>query len=86
MENVIIINLLFFILSHAEDGPAVENFDGSQYWYVDDKLHRLDGPALICPVFGNEWWINGVRLSKEKENIMNIWWENRTRDTVKGNP
>ena len=30
--------------------------DGSKAWYVDDKLHRLDGPAIEYPDGGKEWY------------------------------
>ena len=29
------------------DGPAVECLDGSQHFYVDGELHRMDGPAVV---------------------------------------
>lgn len=30
---------------HREDGPAVENTDGTTYWYFNNKYHRTNGPA-----------------------------------------
>ena len=35
--------------------------DGTQEWRVNGKLHRLDGPAIICPDGGQAWFVNGQR-------------------------
>lgn len=61
---------------HRTDGPAIEYSDGYKCWYFNDKKHRVDGPA---EEFNNHklWWINGERLSPEKEIILNKWWENK---------
>ncbi len=31
---------------HREDGPAVEWYDGTKYWYINGLCHRIDGPAI----------------------------------------
>jgi hypothetical protein len=45
---------------HREDGPAFVMGDGDvQEYYQHDRLHRVNGPAVI----GNgrkEWWFNGL--------------------------
>ncbi|MFZ6673696.1 hypothetical protein [Undibacterium sp. Xuan67W] len=55
---------------HCENGPAKINFkknvDGSltiqqKSWYLNDELHREDGPAIEYSDGGKEWWINGER-------------------------
>jgi hypothetical protein len=28
-----------------EDGPALVNSDGSEFWYLENQLHRVGGPA-----------------------------------------
>jgi hypothetical protein len=33
--------------------------DGSEQWWVDGKLHRLDGPALNYANGTQEWWVDG---------------------------
>ena len=56
---------------HREDGPAVEWFEGSKYWYIDGKLHREDGPACEWADErrrSNEWYINGKRHREEEFN------------------
>jgi hypothetical protein len=35
--------------------------DGSQEWYVNGQLHRLDGPARVGAEGTQEWWVNGKR-------------------------
>ena len=50
---------------HREDGPAytafTKNLEEDWYtkmWYVNNKRHRMDGPAYIGYNI-EEWWING---------------------------
>ena len=45
---------------HRLDGPAIiEHADGYKAWYVDGKLHRLDGPAREWADGDKKWYING---------------------------
>ena len=44
---------------HREDGPAIENEDGTKCWYVDGKLHREDGPAFDWDGGSKAWYIDG---------------------------
>ncbi len=37
---------------------------GTQFWYINGKLHREDGPAIIYPNGGEDWYING-KLHRE---------------------
>ncbi len=32
---------------------------GTKYWYLNDKLHREDGPAVEGTGGYKEWWLNG---------------------------
>jgi hypothetical protein len=32
--------------------------DGSKAWYVDDKLHRLDGPAIEGADGSKQWYVD----------------------------
>ena len=33
--------------------------DGSKQWYMDGKLHRVDGPARVWPNGTKQWYFNG---------------------------
>jgi hypothetical protein len=33
--------------------------DGTREWYLNDKLHREDGPAFECSNGGKIWYLNG---------------------------
>ena len=33
---------------------------GNQYWYLNNKLHREDGPAYEGVDGTKEWWVNGL--------------------------
>jgi len=35
--------------------------DGDRYWYLNDELHREDGPAIECANGYKAWYLNGVR-------------------------
>ena len=54
-------------LDHREDGPAIENYDGSLEWRCHGVIHRLDGPAVIELDGQCEYWINGSRISSSAE-------------------
>ena len=32
---------------------------GTKRWYLNDKLHREDGPAIVYATGGKSWYING---------------------------
>jgi Mor family transcriptional regulator len=32
---------------------------GTKHWYLNDKRHREDGPAMEYAYGGKEWYING---------------------------
>ena len=51
---------------HRLDGPAIEWFDGSKYYYQDDQLHRTDGPAVEWANGSKEYWIDGQLLKNKK--------------------
>jgi hypothetical protein len=46
---------------HREDGPAVEEYSGSKYWYLDGKRHRVDGPAVEEYGGSKYWYLHGKR-------------------------
>ena len=33
--------------------------DGNKYWYLNGKLHRVDGPAVECSDGTKYWYLNG---------------------------
>ena len=35
--------------------------DGTKFWYLDDKLHREDGPAIECANGTKGWYLNDKR-------------------------
>ncbi len=51
---------------HREDGPAIKNPNGDEFWYRHGVLHREDGPAVICFELGIGWYIKGVRFYKKE--------------------
>ena len=45
---------------HRDDGPAVEEKNGTKEWWVNGKLHREDGPAIEYPNGTKNWCLNGM--------------------------
>lgn len=35
--------------------------DGTKIWYVKNKIHREDGPAVEYPDGTKEWWLKNTR-------------------------
>ena len=40
--------------------------DGGQSWYLNDQLHREEGPAVICADGGQEWYLYGDLVTEEE--------------------
>ena len=55
---------------HREDGPAVENSDGTRIWCKNDKWHREDGPTCIHSDGTFSYYLFNKSFSKE-----NYWKE-----------
>jgi len=44
-----------------------ENYGaGNKLWYLNDKLHREDGPAIEYANGDKEWYLNGKALTEER--------------------
>ncbi len=39
---------------------------GAKYWYLNDKLHREDGPAVECAKGYKSWYLNGKKVTEEE--------------------
>jgi hypothetical protein len=46
----------------------VEVNEYGTFWWLNDKLHREDGPAVEYPDGTKEWWLNGEYLTEEEFN------------------
>jgi hypothetical protein len=46
--------------------PAERLNDGAEYWMVDGKAHRIDGPAIVNGRFGakDPWALRGQRMAQ----------------------
>jgi len=49
---------------HRVDGPAIERYDDTKYWYQNNKRHRIDGPAIIYKSGSKFWYVDGVWIDK----------------------
>ena len=58
---------------HRIDGPAVEYANGvKEYWVdgrlhrIDGRLHRIDGPAFEYTNGVKEYWVDGIELTEDQ--------------------
>ncbi len=62
---------------------------GTEYYYINGKLHREDGPAIIYANGGKQWYTNG-KLHREDgpaiiyNNGHKEWWINGHRVSESG--
>ena len=38
--------------------------NGDKNWYLDDNLHRIDGPAIEDADGSKHWYLNGIKLTQ----------------------
>ena len=58
-------------LLHRIGAPAIEYSDGCMEWWVEGKLHRLDGPAYIHPSDRTEeYWINDKKIETKEQFLL----------------
>lgn len=76
-----------FGLYHREDGPAILEASGTEVWFINDELHRPDGPAIVykddrpnlwywhdveLPL--NKWLDANDQLSEEEKTLFKLKW------------
>ena len=44
--------------------------NGDRYWYLNDQLHREDGPAIDCASGFKAWYLNGERVTEKEHKRM----------------
>jgi hypothetical protein len=54
------------IIENGQEYQVEIDSRGTKYWYQNDKLHRLDGPACEYANGDKYWYIKGTEYSKEK--------------------
>ena len=58
--------------------------DGTQEWWVDGQLHRLDGPARIWTDGTQEWYVRDQEITSQveawmKEHAITWPWDEETQ-------
>jgi hypothetical protein len=51
---------IFCKLQRPDDLPAIIRDDGAMMWYKNNKLHRINNPAVIYESGRQEWYYDGV--------------------------
>jgi len=47
----------------------IEYASGTRQWFLNDKLHREDGPAIEWPDGHCAWFLNDIAYTEEEYNI-----------------
>ena len=73
---------------HREDGPAIENANGSFCWLKNGQIHREDGPAVLTNTNKMMWYRNG-QLHREDgpaiiDGNMQAWYVDGVRHRLDG--
>lgn len=58
---------------HRDNGPAIEEIDGSNTWYRHGLPHREDGPAFSS-FYTKHWYQHGVLHRLDGPAIQSIYW------------
>ena len=66
IEHTVKVRALFLVRS-----------EGTNFWYLNDQLHREDGPAIEDFDGRKEWWLNGKQVTEEEHR-------QQTRPTCNG--
>jgi len=56
-------------IAHNPYGPAIIYKDGTKYYCIENKYHRLDGPSIIYSSGREAYYINDEYLTKEQFDI-----------------
>ena len=51
----------------TQESKCIEHADGTREWWLNEKLHRTDGPAVEHADGSRMWWLNGISLT------FNVW-------------
>jgi len=72
-----------YYIEYEEHEPEI-NMNGTKEWWLNDKLHREDGPAIEWADGSKEWWLND-KLHREDGPAVEWadgtkeWWLNNER-------
>lgn len=44
--------------------------NGDKEWYLNGKLHREDGPAVIRSNGTEIWFLNGIKVTREEAEML----------------
>ena len=54
---------------HESGDVQILKFQGGEFWFRNEKLHREDGRADIWHGY-KEWWIDGERMKVDQTNVI----------------
>jgi hypothetical protein len=62
---------------------CITDTNGNKYWYLNDKLHREDGPAVEIADGSKRWCLNGETHREDGPAIM--WADGTKKWYINGN-
>ena len=52
---------------------CITNSLGTKYWYLNDKFHREDGPAIEWSSGYQEWYFHGEKINcKDNQEFLRM--------------
>ena len=47
----------------------IEDANGTRHWYLNDRLHRTDGPAIEFASGTQRWYLNGLMYNEDEFQV-----------------
>jgi hypothetical protein len=76
---------------HRDDGPALIDVHGNQFWYQNDKLHRDNDLPAFIQKNGDQYWYRNGKCHRDNDlpAVVNAngdqeWWKNGERHRDNG--
>jgi hypothetical protein len=54
------------VLSSTEGPAFISKKDNYRAWYLNGKLHRIDGPAKAYNTGYQEYWVDGIHYTENE--------------------
>jgi len=72
-------------ICHREnDLPAIEDSDGTKYWYKEGKLHRENDLPAIEYSSGSKFWYKEGKKHRENDKPAIIWFDGSKQYWING--
>lgn len=66
------IHNLYLLCHRASTKPAVLYPDGIKLFYINDLLHKVDGPAFVIDDLTSEYWVYGRLFESTRDHELEV--------------